>query len=123
LIEAVSNATVGDRLDLREVLGDDWDQIGFLGPYGTNDNARQVLGFDFDYEAASPWSNSEGGVVIVLADGRAAVSWFAVPSDQVGLFCMQGADEAVTAEDATYTVAEDDAGYRDLVPDPRPESC
>ena len=123
LIAAVSNAAVGDRLDLREVLGDDWDQIGFLGPYARNDIASTVLGFGFDYEAVSPWLNTEGGTVVVLAHNRAAVSWFAMPSDQVGLYCLERVDKAVAAADAIFAVAEDDGGNRDLVLVPRPEWC
>jgi hypothetical protein len=121
LIAAVSNAALGDQLDLRSVLRDDWERVGFLGPYYRNESASRVLGFGFDYEAASPWQNAEGGTVVVLAKNDAAVAWFAVPSEQIGFVCLDG--EAVAAIEAKFEVVEIEGTYRDLLPIPRPSRC
>jgi hypothetical protein len=123
LFAAVSKAAVGDHLDLGVVLGDDWERMGILGPYSDNGAARQLLGYDFDIEAASPWKNTEGGAVIVLGDQSSAVAWFAVPSDQIGLHCVDDGINTVGVEDAIYEVTEVDPGFRGLIPVPRPPWC
>jgi hypothetical protein len=121
LVAAVSGASPGDQLDLRVILGDDWEEVGFLGPYYSNETASRVLGFGFDYEGASPWKNAEGGTVVVLAKNKGAVAWFAVPSEQIGLVCLDG--EKVAATEARFEVVETEGTYRDLVPIPRPGRC
>src|SRR5919109_22475 len=43
LKSAVRDASVGSSVDLRSVLGQDWDRVIFLGPYSNNDGARDVV--------------------------------------------------------------------------------
>lgn len=123
LFDAVANAAVAGHLDLRVILGDDWERLGILGPYSDNDAARKLLGYDFDIEGASPWTTTEGGAVVVLGSRFSAVAWFGVPSDQIDLYCVAGGVNTVAAEDAIYEVAEDEDGYRGLISVPRPPWC
>jgi hypothetical protein len=58
-------------VDLGELAGPDWDTTAVFGPYSDSEVARETLGFDWNLDGASPWTNSEGGAVIVLArDGQ-----------------------------------------------------
>lgn len=118
LVTAVREATPGGTLDLRAVLGGDWDHVAFLGPYTDNAFARQLLGFDFDLQAVSPWTNSEGGAVIVLASGSEAVAWMAVPASTVGLHCLE--DTRLPAGSAVVSVYEEAGGFRELADATRP---
>jgi len=112
LVAAVNVAEPGSTVDLRSVVGSDWDRVVFLGPYTYNDRAKEALGFDFDIEAVSPWTNTEGGMLVVLASGSKVVAWFAVPSQQVGLHCLD--QESIAAADTVLTVIEQQGGFRSL---------
>jgi hypothetical protein len=116
---AADAARPGDELTLTDVLGNDWDRASFFGPYYTNDQARQDLGFDFDIEKASPWTYTEGGVVIVLSRGPALVDWLAVPTPDIGLHCLENG-EVLAVEDATLLVTQDESGFKELIDPDRP---
>jgi hypothetical protein len=91
---------------MRDVIGDDWSQVVFLGAYATNAEARSALGFDFDLEEVSPWTNTEGGTVVVLANDREVVAWMAIPSRDLELSCLD--PEPIAVADATFTVTDQD---------------
>ena len=112
LVAAVRQAAPGSTVDLRQTVGSDWERAIFLGPYIRNDEAKADLGFDFDIERVSPWVNSEGGTVVVLASGSQAVAWFALPSKDAGVHCLE--DPTIPAADATLTLVEESGGYREL---------
>jgi hypothetical protein len=114
LIDSVRATKTGEAVDLRTSLGSDWDRIAFLGPYSRNDDARKLLGFGFDYEAVSPWLNTEGGAVVVLAKGDAAAAWFPLDSGDVDTHCLYG---SVLPVDGTSFVArpEENVAFYDLI--------
>lgn len=114
LVGAVRDAAPCDAIDLQAVLGHDWDRAVFLGPYATNAGAKEALGFEFDIESVSPWTNTEGGTVVVLAKGREAVAWFSVSSDESGLHDLDYA--SISAPDLRFTAVDDATGFRELVP-------
>lgn len=113
-VAAVEGALPGDTIRLQDSLGSDWDRVAFLSAYYDNESARETLGFDFDYEGVSPWEVTEGGTIVVLAEGAQLVSWMAVPSEDVGLRCFDA--EVVAAEDGMFTVVLEDGRWRSLVP-------
>lgn len=80
LVAQVAGANVGDLVNLPDVVGNDWSRAVFLGPYANNNDVRSALGFDFDVAAVSPWTNTEGGTVVVLANDRGVVAWMGIPS-------------------------------------------
>jgi hypothetical protein len=84
----IAEAGPGGVTSLDRVLTDDVDRVAFLGPYTRNSAAGDVLGEDFDIEAASPWTNAEGGTVVVLIANDEITGWFAVPSEAVDLGCL-----------------------------------
>lgn len=113
-VKAVSEAAPCEELDIRAVLGEDWDRAVFLGPYATNDGARGALGFAFDVEKLSPRSTTEGGHVVVLVRDQAPVAWFPLASDESQL--RVGDYVSIDASDFDLTVVDDSTGERVLVP-------
>jgi hypothetical protein len=106
LVAEIAGANVGDVVNLPDVVGNGWSRAVFLGPYANNNDVRLALGFDFDVETASPWTNTEGGTVVVLANDREVVAWMAIPSRDLELECID--QEGIDPADATFTVAEQD---------------
>lgn len=114
---AVQEAAPGETVDLKQVAGEDWDRVVFLGRYTDNEWIKESLALDFDVEAVSPWNNTEGGTVVVLAKGSKTIAWLAVPSSDVFLHCLDG--ESMPASEATFMVIEDE-GYRGLLDEDNP---
>jgi hypothetical protein len=106
VVAEVAGAEAGSTVTLRDVVGNDWSRVVFLGAYANNEEVRSTLGLDFDVEAVSPWTNTEGGTVIVLANDREVVAWMAVPSRDVELSCLD--PESIGVADATFTVTDQD---------------
>ncbi len=113
-VQAVNDAAPCGELDFRVILGDDWDRAVFLGPYATNDGAKEALGFAFDVEKLSPWSSTEGGDVVVLVKDQAHIAWFAIASAESGL--QVGDYASIDASNLDFTVVVDPTGARVLVP-------
>ena len=119
LLASARAAAPGAPVDLVAATGGDWERLVVFGPYSYNDRARETLGFEFDIERVSPWTNTEGGSVVVLVAGAEPVSWFTVRSDAVSLSCLNF--QTIAASSSTLTLVEDATGYRSLVDPDLPE--
>jgi hypothetical protein len=119
LVDLVRDKDEGERIRLSDAWSGDWDRAAVLGPYSSNRTARKALGFDFGYEAASPWTNTEGGWVVVLAKNRRAVAWFKVPASDLGLYCVKGLVERSADE---FTVFRNE-GYVGIGPEDGAGRC
>ena len=71
-------AQPGDVLDFVDVAEFDWDRMAVFDSYATNDNAREVLGFDWNIERAPTATNDNGSLVGFVSNQRIAV-WTVVP--------------------------------------------
>ena len=69
LVSLVREKDAGEQIRLSDAWPGVWDRAAILGPYSSDASASELLGFEFAYEAASPWTNTEGGVVVVLTNG------------------------------------------------------
>jgi hypothetical protein len=105
-VAEVAAANVSDVVYLPDVVGNDWSQVVFVGAYTSNQDVRRVLGFDFDVESLSPWTNTEGGTVVVLANDREVVAWMAIPSRDLELSCLD--PERIDASEAVFTITDQD---------------
>jgi hypothetical protein len=103
LLAAIRVANPGDVIDLNQRLGPDWDKLGLLPPYTSNEEAQQALGFEFNAEG-SPTFVQDNGAVVVLAKDDRFVAWFVLPWDQVDTGTI-GHPLVVKASDARFTVA------------------
>lgn len=101
LVDLVREKDAGEQIRLADAWPGDWDRAVVLRPYSTDANARDLLGFPFAYEGASPWTNAEGGVVVVLATGTDVMAWFQLPSADVGFHCVP---DLVAHENDVFTV-------------------
>lgn len=119
LIAEVQGASAGDVIDLHDTVRAAWDRVAIFGPYAYNRMTRDTLGFEVNIEAMSPWTNTEGGAVLVFAEGDDLVGWFGVSSDDVALFCLYGVHPLAEAR-FTLTIDQDD--FRELASLTRP-SC
>lgn len=106
LVAAVRAADNGESIDLRTVLGENWDRVAFLGPYESNVGAQRILGVPFNVEETSPWRYTEGGTLVVLALGDKIVSYFELPGSEVAVECLVG--RAIATEDAVLQVTKQD---------------
>ena len=111
LIAEIQEAADGDTIDLGMALGSGWDRLVVLAPYAANKSAEDLLGFAFPVEQLSPWTYTEGGAVIVIADGRRLVAWFGLASVNGGLDCLSS---DIYRSDTKFTVLEEDDGHREL---------
>jgi hypothetical protein len=119
LVDLVRDQDPGDRIRLRDAWPGDWDRAAFFGPYTDDDRAKTVLGFDFPYEAVSPWVNTEGGWVVVLAKGDEALAWLKVSATEIGLYCVP---ELVKRDADEFTVGRED-GYAFIGAEGQADHC
>ena len=115
LVDQVRAKDAGEHIRLSDAWPGDWDRAAVLPPYSSDSIANDLLGFPFAYERASPWTYTEGGVVIVLATGNEVLAWFKVPSADLSLHC---APELVPRDNDQFTVHRLD-GFVGLGPDDR----
>lgn len=73
--EISRQAGTGDRLDLTQVGGSNWDRVCFLGPYTTNAAAEKTLGFAWDVELRTDIESSDGINVLVFVTGQHVASY------------------------------------------------
>ena len=90
----------GGRVALMDVEVGAWDRAIVFGPYAESADAARLLGFPWDLTTASPWTNSEGGYVVVLADFSKILAWTKVQSSDVELHCLAG--KSFLREDAIF---------------------
>lgn len=119
LITLAREQPEGGRIRLRDAWPGDWDRVAILGPYYSNAIAGEVLGFAFNYESVSPWINTEGGAIVVLAKDHEALAWFKVPSRDIGL-CLKN---IVAREDDEFSVFHYDDGSMSIGPAGFAKSC
>ncbi|MEW6224099.1 MAG: hypothetical protein AB1627_05665 [Chloroflexota bacterium] len=117
---ARASAQGNDLLVLVEVARIPWERAVVFGPYADSTEAERVLGFPWDLSAASPWVNSEGGHVLVLADSMGVVSWTTVPSGEVDMYCIAGV--VFGRDDAVFESEGDDTSTPVLML-PDDEAC
>jgi hypothetical protein len=67
-------AQIGDTVQLTDFTNFDWDRAVVLGPYSTNEQARNALGFDWDVET-SPIYDHENVNLIGFAKVDRIVAW------------------------------------------------
>jgi hypothetical protein len=64
------------------------DSMAVFGPYADSELAAEVLGFDWDLSAASPWVTREGGAVVVFVEDNRVLAWSAIRTSTVDLECL-----------------------------------
>jgi hypothetical protein len=94
LLAAVAGAEDGETVDLVSVFGPDWDRAVILGPYASSSHAEAKLGFPFNIEEASPYTYTEGGVVMLLAAGSTIVAWMPFAGSELSFGCPRPASAA-----------------------------
>ena len=110
--ETVTQVAVGDPLHFVDVYGGEWSRAAIFPAYTTNERAKEVLGFDFDVEAA-PSQDQDRSFVVVFANDARVVKWFSILPSEIGFGDLT---QPVTADRlaAVATLRVDSSGDRVL---------
>ena len=116
LSQTVQSAAIGDLISINAVTDVTFDKMTVFSGYTPNDDARELLGFDWDVESTPGWAN-DSDQVVVLSENEHVSAWFTVTPSQAD-FGIESTFLQLPSDRATFRVGLGENGRRILVPGP-----
>jgi hypothetical protein len=69
----------GSSVSLTTAVPGDWEKVCVLGPYSSNDTAKQTLGFEWNAEAKTSIQTNEGISLLLFVQDKQVVSYVEHP--------------------------------------------
>lgn len=78
-IAAQFSSSKGQRVDLATAVDGSWDRVCILGPYSTNDDAAEALGFSWPAETLTDIASDDGISLLIFAQGKSVLKFVEHP--------------------------------------------
>jgi hypothetical protein len=89
-IAAQFSASNGRRVDLESAVDGSWDRVCVLGPYSTDADAAEALGFSWPANTLTDIASDDGISLLIFAQGKSVVKFVEHPRNSGDFSNLRG---------------------------------